>query len=332
MFNLMGGWPCTRKTAIKPTLAGLSYTRRVTGPAQPKEGNDMFKYLRNAENVVVELKMDENAYIAVNDPSLKYPCKFESSIEQPVPNGFGRELFKDVVPVDAYTVLVACLRPVESGSVAENNPSAMPTIYKATVFASSAEAHIPDLLSQAEEQARLAGYRNCSADSSFQTHLSFDPSALLSNEHNRAVIRAALRWFQSCKNGEHNMLEVCDILDPDSVASGQLKALSSAIESVPQTESYATLVLSTAHLTQSDADNLEVAGDIPELRYWIQDTGVGFRIKLNASLLLQELESQGLVLSDSFRKLVSYAVACGYRALDLDRDADVIPGLESFDW
>jgi len=45
------------------------------------------------------------------------------------------------------------------------------------------------------------------------------------NQKETSIVLAALRWFQSCKNGEHDMSEVADIFDPDDVSMNDIDDL-----------------------------------------------------------------------------------------------------------
>lgn len=145
---------------------------------------------------------------------------------------------------------------------------------------------------------------------------------------NLDVILGALRWFQSSKNAELDMSEICDIVDPDTVSSSYIDVLAEQLNFGGQTrrpESYSTLVLSTAHFTVEDNENLNVDS------HWIHQTDYGFRIKLHPTLTVRELE-QVTTLSDSIKRVFDFALASGYRAVEFDRDADALDELPTFDW
>lgn len=144
------------------------------------------------------------------------------------------------------------------------------------------------------------------------------------------VVLASLRWFQSCKNGEHDMSEIADIADPDEITSDFIDELCCAlnVEREDKLESFASLVISTGHMASSDRDTLSEMATEESSR--VSNTYYGYRCRLNQEMYCQDYSGRGL--STAILKVFDFAVANGFGAIEFDCDGDTVPELEVFDW
>lgn len=320
----------------------------------------MYKYLRNDQKNVVELTEDRAFYVDVHNPVKRYPVSLTSLPEAPIPEGFLAHPDDPIEVVNRYVVNV---------SNPNHNASVEPDVFAAVIYVTDSEHDLGlhyDLAVEAAQENGIHGdllcsdgqglcivetsadvsapnrasgdggveqSRQLSAEQENSANVAIRTPALVSNR-NLDIILGALRWFQSCKNGEHDMSEICDIVDPDTVSPSYIDQLCENLNGADGSskfESYGTLVLSTAHMMHEDSVNLAIPA-ANGCFYWVQDTGVGFRIKLNAVLTVHELESYGIELSNPLKNAFSFAMANGYSAIDFDRDADVVDELPSFAW
>ena len=93
-------------------------------------------------------------------------------------------------------------------------------------------------------------------------------------------------------------------------------------------ESYTCLCISTAHIQEDDALRLNIAAisDPPNPMILSRDTG--FFVKLYEKHSSEVIDS----LSLPARKVFALAYAHGYRMVELDCDAKIYEGLETFEW
>lgn len=86
------------------------------------------------------------------------------------------------------------------------------------------------------------------------------------------------------------------------------------------------LVLSTAHITEGEAKDIELELALGPLSGFSREYGYMLHVSSNQLLIA---EQQGW---NNVRELLSAARYAGYNWLMFDRDAEIITGYPTFDW
>lgn len=141
------------------------------------------------------------------------------------------------------------------------------------------------------------------------------------------VVLAALRHLQRAVESKEDLSYLSDIIDPESLRHSPIDPLCEEINLGLVEEHYQVAAMSTSHLTEEDRDAL--IASIEQGEQMVLQRQAGFFLKLYAE---GSPENYRHGVSDTLSDIIRWAVQSGYRMIEFDADADVLPQFPVFEW
>lgn len=153
------------------------------------------------------------------------------------------------------------------------------------------------------------------------------PDVLEFDKNKVSVVLAALRHFQGAIEAGEDLSYLSDIVDLDSLNHHEIDPLCEEINLGRAEEHYQVVAMSTGHLTEKDRDALaEAVSDGDQMALQRQS---GFFLKLFDE---ESPRNYRHGHSETIKDIIRWAHQSGYRMIEFDCDAQVLPQFPVFDW
>ncbi len=153
------------------------------------------------------------------------------------------------------------------------------------------------------------------------------------DSHKVAVVLVALRHFQAAIEAGEDLSHLGGIVDIAALDHRAIDSLCEEINMARPEENYRAVAMSTGHLSEADRDALAQA--VLDGEQMVLQRRTGFFLKL-----MEDDDEDAEVASGNYshgdsetiKDIIRWAYRRGYRMIEFDCDAQVMPQFPVFDW